>query len=115
MWAAAPADNNCLQVAANLSPRIRPQRSPDNRANQPNAQTAMNDTTPRPSDAPPEARAEPRWRRRRRLWAVLAGAAVMIAGVGTWAPLRTPADAPAPKGRGDPNPRPPPLVAPPAR
>src|SRR5258706_12202099 len=103
MWAAAPADNNCLQVAANLSPRIRPQRSTNNRANQPNAQTAMNDTTPRPSDAPPEARAEPRWRRRRRLWAVLAVAALMIAGVGTRALLRTPPDAPAAKWRSDPH------------
>jgi multidrug efflux system membrane fusion protein len=71
----------------------------------------MNDTTPRPSDAPPEARVEPWWRRRRRLWVVLAVAAAMIAGVGTWALLRTPADAPAAKGRGDPNARPLPVVA----
>lgn len=75
----------------------------------------MNDTTPRPSDAPPEARVEPWWRRRRRLWVVLAVVAVVIACVGTWALLRTPADAPAAKGRGDPNARPLPVVAAPAR
>jgi multidrug efflux system membrane fusion protein len=39
----------------------------------------------------------------------------MIAGVGTWALLRTPADAPAAKGHGDPNARPLPVVAAPAR
>jgi multidrug efflux system membrane fusion protein len=75
----------------------------------------MNDTTPRPSDAPPEARVEPRWRRRRRLWVVLAIVAVAIAGVGTWALLRTPTDAPVAKGHGDPNARPMPVVAAPAR
>ena len=74
----------------------------------------MNDTSSRP-DAPPEARVEPWWRGRRRLWVVLVVVAVVIASVGTWVLLRTSADVPAAKGRGDPNARPLPVVAAPAR
>jgi multidrug efflux system membrane fusion protein len=46
---------------------------------------------------------------------VLAVVAVVIAGVGTWVLLRTPADAPTAKGKGDPNARPLPVVAAAAR
>jgi len=75
----------------------------------------MNDTTRQPSDTPPQARAEHWWPRHRRLGIALAVVAVAIIAVGTWALLRTPADAPATKGRGDPNARAVPVAALPAR
>jgi multidrug efflux system membrane fusion protein len=75
----------------------------------------MNDTTPQPSDAALQAREEHWWPRHRRLAIVLAVVAVAIIAVGTWAVLRTPADAPATKGRGDPSARPVPVTASPAR
>ena len=75
----------------------------------------MNDTTPQANDAALQAR-EKRWSsRHRRLTIVLAVVVAAIVAAGIWAFLRAPADAPAAKGRGDPNARPVPVAASPAR
>jgi multidrug efflux system membrane fusion protein len=77
---------------------------------------AMNDTTRYPVDTPAQTPAPAPRPSRRRVWVVAAAiVVVVIAGVVAWLLLRTPADAPATKGRGDPNARPMPVVAAPAR
>jgi multidrug efflux system membrane fusion protein len=77
----------------------------------------MNDTLPPQVEAPHESRLKAAWRAHWRAWLVAIIVIAIIAGVVAWAMLRTPANAPAAKGRGgfDPNARPMPVVAAPAR
>jgi multidrug efflux system membrane fusion protein len=77
----------------------------------------MNDTLPPQVDAPHESRLKATWRAHWRIWLVVVLVVAIIAGVIAWAVLRAPANAPAAKGRGgfDPNARPMPVVAAPAR
>jgi multidrug efflux system membrane fusion protein len=77
----------------------------------------MNDTTPQTTEAPPDTSARARRLSRRRLWLAAAIVAAVVVAVGAWFLLRSPADAPAAKGRGgsDPNAKPLPVVAAPAR
>ena len=78
----------------------------------------MNDATRQPIDTPEETRAPtpptPR-PSRRRVWIALAVVVVIIGGIAAWFLLRTPAETPAAKGRGDPNARTMPVVAAPVR
>jgi len=76
---------------------------------------AMNDTTRQPIDAPAETRAPTPRPSRRRVWIALAVVVAIIGGIAAWFLLRAPAETPAAKGRGDPNARPMPVVAAPAR
>ena len=77
----------------------------------------MNDTLPPQVDATDESRLKTTWRAHWRIWLAVVVVIAIIAGVIAWAVLRTPASAPAAKGRGgfDPNARPLPVVAAPAR
>src|SRR5438094_2230707 len=77
----------------------------------------MNDTLPPQVEAPHESRLKATWRAHWRLWLAAVLVLAIIAGVVAWAVLRAPANAPAAKGRGgfDPNARPLPVVAAPAR
>src|SRR5438132_4090473 len=77
----------------------------------------MNDSLPPQVDAPHESRLKATWRAHWRIWLAVVLVLAVIAGVVAWAVLRTPANAPAAKGRGgfDPNARPLPVVAAPAR
>jgi multidrug efflux system membrane fusion protein len=76
---------------------------------------AMNDTTRQPVDAPVETGAPPPRPSRRRVWVALAIVVAIIGGIAAWLLLRTPAETPAAKGRGDPNARTMPVVAAPVR
>ena len=77
----------------------------------------MNDTLPPQVDAPHESRLKATWRAHWRIWLVVLIVVAIIAGVVAWTVLRAPTNAPAAKGRGgfDPNARPLPVVAAPAR
>ena len=77
----------------------------------------MNDTLPPQVDATDESRLKTTWRAHWRIWLAVVVVIAIIAGVIAWAVLRAPANAPAAKGRGgfDPNARPLPVVAAPAR
>jgi multidrug efflux system membrane fusion protein len=77
----------------------------------------MNDTLPPQVDATDESRLKTTWRAHWRIWLAVVVVIAIIAGVIAWALLRAPANAPAAKGRGgfDPNARPLPVVAAPAR
>jgi multidrug efflux system membrane fusion protein len=77
----------------------------------------MNDTLPPQVDATDESRLKTTWRAHWRIWLAVVVVIAIIAGVIAWAVLRAPASAPAAKGRGgfDPNARPLPVVAAPAR
>jgi membrane fusion protein, multidrug efflux system len=76
---------------------------------------AMNDTTRQPVDALGKTPAPTPRPPRRRVWVVAAIVVVLIAGIAAWFFLRTPAETPATKGRGDPNARTMPVVAAPVR
>ncbi len=77
----------------------------------------MNDTLPPPVDAPHDSRLKATRRARWRVWLAVVLVVAVIAGGIAWVVLRAPATAPASKGRGgfDPNARPMPVVAAPAR
>jgi len=77
----------------------------------------MNDTLPPQAEATDESRLKATWRAHWRIWLALVVVIAIIAGVIAWAVLSAPANAPAAKGRGgfDPNARPLPVVAAPAR
>jgi multidrug efflux system membrane fusion protein len=77
----------------------------------------MNDTLPPQAEATHESRLKATWRAHWRIWLAVVVVIAIIAGVIAWAVLRAPANAPAAKGRGgfDPNARPLPVVAAPAR
>ena len=77
----------------------------------------MNDTLPPQVEAPHESRLKATWRAHWRIWLAVVVVVVIIVGVIAWAILRAPANAPAAKGRGgfDPNAKPLPVVAAPAR
>ena len=77
----------------------------------------MNDTLPPQVDAPHESRLKATWRAHWRIWLVVLLVVAIVAGIVAWTVLRAPANAPAAKGRGgfDPNARPMPVVAAPAR
>ena len=77
----------------------------------------MNDSLPPQVDAPHESRLKTTGRAHWRIWLAVVLILAIIAGVVAWAMLSAPANAPAAKGRGgfDPNARPLPVVAAPAR
>jgi membrane fusion protein, multidrug efflux system len=77
----------------------------------------MNDTLPPEVEATDESRLKATWRAYWRIWLALVVVIAIIAGVIAWAVLSAPANTPAAKGRGgfDPNARPLPVVAAPAR
>ena len=77
----------------------------------------MNDTLSPDVDAPHESRLKPTSRGNWRIWLAVVLVIAIIAGGIAWVVLRAPANAPAAKGRGgfDPNARPMPVVAAPAR
>jgi len=77
----------------------------------------MNDTLPPQVEATDESRLKATWRAHWHIWLAVILVLAIIAGVIAWAMLRAPANAPAAKGRGgfDPNARPMPVVAAPAR
>ena len=77
----------------------------------------MNDTLPPQAEATDESRLKATWRAHWRIWLALVVVIAIIAGAIAWAVLSAPANAPAAKGRGgfDPNARPLPVVAAPAR
>ena len=77
----------------------------------------MNDTLPPQAEATDESRLKATWRAHWRIWLALVVGIAIIAGVIAWAVLSAPTNAPAAKGRGgfDPNARPLPVVAAPAR
>ncbi len=77
----------------------------------------MNDTLPPQVEATDESRLKATWRAHWHIWLAVILVLAIIAGVIAWAMLRAPANAPAAKGRGgfDPNARPLPVVAAPAR
>ncbi|HEV8554357.1 MAG TPA: MdtA/MuxA family multidrug efflux RND transporter periplasmic adaptor subunit [Casimicrobiaceae bacterium] len=77
----------------------------------------MNDTLPPQVEAPHESRLKPTSRARWRIWLVVVLVVAIIAGGIAWLVLRAPANTPVSKGRGgfDPNARPMPVVAAPAR
>ena len=78
----------------------------------------MNDTLPPQAEATDESRLKATWRAHWRIWLALVVVVIaIIAGVIAWAVLSAPANAPAAKGRAgfDPNARPLPVVAAPAR
>lgn len=77
----------------------------------------MNDTLSPDVDAPQESRLKPTSRGSWRVWLAVVLVLAIIAGGIAWLVLRAPANAPAAKGRGgfDPNARPMPVVAAPAR
>ena len=77
----------------------------------------MNDTLPPQVEAPQESRLKPTSRARWRIWLAVVLIVAIIAGGIAWLVLRAPANTPASKGRGgfDPNARPTPVVAAPAR
>ena len=77
----------------------------------------MNDTLPPQVEAPHESRLKPTSGTRWRIWLAVALIVAIIAGGIAWLVLRAPASTPAAKGRGgfDPNARPMPVVAAPAR
>src|SRR6266540_363774 len=77
----------------------------------------MNDTLPPQVEATDESRLKATWRAHWHIWLAVILVLAIISGVIAWAMLRAPANAPAAKGRGgfDPNARPLPVVAAPAR
>ena len=77
----------------------------------------MNDTLPPQVDAPLDSRPKATSRAHWRIWLVVVLIVAIIAGGIAWVVLRAPANTPASKGRGgfDPNARPMPVVAAPAR
>src|SRR5205809_994120 len=77
----------------------------------------MNDTLPPEVEATDESRLKATWRAHWRIWLAVVVVIAIIAGIVAWAVLSAPANAPAAKGRGgfDPNARPLPVVAAPAR
>ena len=77
----------------------------------------MNDTLPPQVEAPHESRLKPTSRAHWRIWLAVVLIVAIIAGGIAWLVLRAPANTPASKGRGgfDPNARPTPVVAAPAR
>src|SRR6202165_5906678 len=77
----------------------------------------MNDTLPPEVEATHEPRMKATWRAHWRIWLAVVLIVAIIAGGIAWTVLRAPANAPASKGRGglDPNARPMPVVAAPAR
>src|SRR5438034_3750018 len=77
----------------------------------------MNDTVPPQGEATDESRLKATWRAHCRIWLAVVLVLAIIAGVIACAVLRAPANAPAAKGRGgfDPDAKPLPVVAAPAR